>query len=87
MYVLVSKINFIISHGKKKLAAICLCDGVIMDMVLITLLSFSHFFSWFRYSQRAFEPPEVKHDRLMVISIGGFVVNLIGIFAFHHGGQ
>ena len=37
--------------------------------------------------QRAFEPPEVKHDRLMVISVGGFIVNLVGIFVFHHGGS
>ena len=29
----------------------------------------------------------MKHDRLMVISIGGFIVNLIGIFVFHHGGS
>ena len=36
--------------------------------------------------QRAFEPPEVKHDRLLVISIAGFLVNLVGIFVFHHGG-
>ena len=39
------------------------------------------------HSQRAFEPPEVQHDRLMVVSVAGFVVNLIGIFAFHHGGS
>ena len=37
--------------------------------------------------QRSFEPPEVKHDRLMIISVGGFLVNLIGIFVFHHGGS
>ena len=37
--------------------------------------------------QRAFEPPEVKHDRLFVISVAGFIVNLIGIFAFQHGGH
>lgn len=39
-----------------------------------------------RFFQRAFQPPEVKHDRLMVVSILGFLVNLIGIFAFQHGG-
>ena len=27
----------------------------------------------------------VKHDRLMIISVAGFAVNLIGIFVFHHG--
>lgn len=37
--------------------------------------------------QRSFEPPQVKHERLMIVSIAGFVVNLIGIFVFHHGGS
>ena len=36
--------------------------------------------------QRAFEPPEVKHDRLLIISVAGFIVNLVGIFVFQHGG-
>jgi len=33
------------------------------------------------------EPPEVKHERLFVVSVAGFIVNLIGIFAFQHGGH
>ena len=33
-----------------------------------------------------FEPPEVSHERLFVISVMGFFVNLIGIFVFNHGG-
>ena len=28
------------------------------------------------------EPPEVKHERLLVVSILGFLVNLVGIFVF-----
>lgn len=36
--------------------------------------------------QRALHPPEVKHERLFVVSVLGFFVNLIGIFVFHHGG-
>lgn len=35
--------------------------------------------------ERLVEPPEVKHERLFVISVLGFLVNLVGIFAFHHG--
>ena len=35
--------------------------------------------------QRALHPPEVKHERLFVVSVLGFFVNLIGIFVFHHG--
>lgn len=37
--------------------------------------------------ERTFEPPEVHHERLFVISVLGFIVNLIGIFVFQHGGQ
>lgn len=36
--------------------------------------------------QRAIETPEIKHERLLIVSIMGFIVNLIGIFAFQHGG-
>ena len=34
-----------------------------------------------------FEPPEVKHERLFVVSLLGLIVNLVGIFAFQHGGH
>jgi len=34
--------------------------------------------------ERAFEPPEVKHERLFVVSVLGFLVNLLGIYAFQH---
>lgn len=37
--------------------------------------------------ERTFEPPEVHHERLFAISVLGFLVNLIGIFVFQHGGQ
>ena len=36
--------------------------------------------------QRALHPPEVKHERLFIVSVLGFFVNLIGIFVFQHGG-
>jgi len=34
-----------------------------------------------------FEPPEVHHERLFVVAVMGFLVNIIGIFAFQHGGS
>lgn len=37
------------------------------------------------FFQRLAEPPEVKHDRLFIVSVAGFLVNLVGIFAFQHG--
>lgn len=35
--------------------------------------------------QRLIEPPEMNTHRLLFISFGGLIVNLIGIFAFNHG--
>lgn len=48
-------------------------------------LLFIAFFIMSEAVERAIEPPEVKHERLLVVSILGFLVNLIGIYAFHHG--
>lgn len=50
-------------------------------------LVFVAFFIFKEAIERALEPPEVKHDRLMVISVLGFLVNLVGIFVFQHGGS
>ncbi|GAB1288044.1 Zinc transporter 7 [Apodemus speciosus] len=36
---------------------------------------------------RALAPPDVHHERLLLVSILGFVVNLVGIFVFNHGGH
>nr|CAG4650305.1 EOG090X09D3 [Sida crystallina] len=48
-------------------------------------LLFISFFILSEAVERFIEPPEVKHERLFVVSVLGFIVNLIGIFAFHHG--
>lgn len=32
-----------------------------------------------------FENFQVKHERLFVVSVLGFIVNLVGIYAFQHG--
>ena len=28
----------------------------------------------------------MEHERLFLVSVLGFIVNIIGIFVFHHGG-
>jgi zinc transporter 5/7 len=48
-------------------------------------LMFVAFFIFSEAVERAFHPPHVEHERLFVISILGFIVNLIGIFVFGHG--
>ncbi|KAG1680690.1 Zinc transporter 7 [Nymphon striatum] len=50
-------------------------------------LLFIAFFIFSQSVERIIEPPEVKHERLFVVSVLGFVVNLIGIFVFQHGGH
>merc|ERR1719499_1728417 len=49
-------------------------------------LLFISFFIFSEAVERLVEPPEVKHERLLVVSVLGFVVNLVGIFVFQHGG-
>lgn len=48
-------------------------------------LLFIGFFIFSEAVERLAEPPEIKHERLFVISVAGFLVNMIGIFAFQHG--
>ncbi|KAL0270178.1 UNVERIFIED_CONTAM: hypothetical protein PYX00_007669 [Menopon gallinae] len=48
-------------------------------------LLFIAFFVMSEAVERAIEPPEVKHERLFVVSVLGFIVNLVGIYAFQHG--
>ncbi|XP_041063671.1 zinc transporter 7 isoform X2 [Carcharodon carcharias] len=50
-------------------------------------LIFTAFFIFSEGIERALEPPEVHHDRLLSISVLGFLVNLVGIFVFKHGGH
>jgi len=49
-------------------------------------LLFISFFIFSEAVERLVEPPEVKHERLLVVSVLGFLVNLVGIFVFQHGG-
>lgn len=49
-------------------------------------LLFIAFFILSEAVERLLEPPEVKHERLFVVSVLGFLVNLVGIYVFQHGG-
>ncbi|KAK4819635.1 hypothetical protein QYF61_008906 [Mycteria americana] len=50
-------------------------------------LIFTAFFIFSEGVERALEPPDVHHERLLPVSVLGFIVNLIGIFVFQHGGH
>lgn len=43
--------------------------------------------AWSVFSEavhRVFHPPEISTDQLLLVSVGGLAVNLVGIFAFSH---
>merc|ERR1712021_246339 len=50
-------------------------------------LIFISFFIFSEAVERLVEPPEVKHERLLPVSIAGFLVNIVGIVVFQHGGH
>uniref|UniRef100_A0A3B5BG32 Zinc transporter n=1 Tax=Stegastes partitus TaxID=144197 RepID=A0A3B5BG32_9TELE len=50
-------------------------------------LIFTAFFIFSEGVERALEPPDVHHERLLPVSVAGLLVNLIGIFVFQHGGH
>lgn len=58
---------------------------VIAGFVNGLFLLFIAFFIMSEAVERAIEPPEVKHERLFVVSVLGFLVNMVGIYAFQHG--
>ena len=37
--------------------------------------------------ERVMDPPEINTENLLAVSVAGFLVNLVGIFAFEHGGH
>ena len=42
------------------------------------------FFVFYEAIGRLFEPPEISTNRLLLVSVAGFAVNMIGIFSFSH---
>ena len=60
---------------------------ILGGFVNAVLLVFVAFFVLTESLERLVEPPEVSTDRLFLVSVLGFVVNLVGIFVFQHGGS
>ncbi|KAI9142909.1 cation efflux family-domain-containing protein [Paraphysoderma sedebokerense] len=48
-------------------------------------LIFISFFIIVEAIERLIHPPEMNTDRLLLVAVMGFIVNMIGIFSFHHG--
>ncbi|XP_063962354.1 zinc transporter 7-like [Lytechinus pictus] len=58
---------------------------ILAGFVNALFLLFIAFFIFSEAVERAVEPPEVRHERLFIVSVLGLIVNLVGIFAFGHG--
>ncbi|KAK2179645.1 hypothetical protein NP493_478g02007 [Ridgeia piscesae] len=59
---------------------------VLGGFVNALLLLFISFFIFKESIERLFHPPHIHHDRLLFVSVVGFLVNLVGMFLFAHGG-
>lgn len=70
--------RFSFGYGRAEILA-----GFVNGLFLV----FIAFYIFTEAVERLFEPPEVKHERLFVISVLGLLVNLVGIFVFQHGGS
>ncbi|EFA78612.1 putative zinc transporter [Heterostelium album PN500] len=59
-------------------------NGIFLIFIAITILMES--------IERLMEPPEINTDKLLLVSVLGFLVNMVGVFSFHgdhghsHGG-
>ncbi|XP_058792001.1 zinc transporter 7-A isoform X2 [Phymastichus coffea] len=58
---------------------------VLAGLINGLFLVFIAFFIMSEAVERAIEPPEVKHERLFLVSVLGLLVNIVGIFALNHG--
>jgi zinc transporter 5/7 len=57
-----------------------LLSGFVNGLFLVVVA----FFVFYEAIGRLFEPPEINTNRLLIVSVAGFAVNMIGIFSFSH---
>eukprot|EP01113_Clastostelium_recurvatum_P004762 TRINITY_DN120_c0_g2_i1.p1 TRINITY_DN120_c0_g2~~TRINITY_DN120_c0_g2_i1.p1 ORF type:complete len:565 (-),score=135.75 TRINITY_DN120_c0_g2_i1:1122-2816(-) len=73
--------NQVFSYGYGRVSVL---SGFVNGIFLV----FIAFFVFMESIERFMEPPEVKTDRLLLVSCLGFLVNIVGVVAFHdHGGH
>lgn len=58
---------------------------VIGSLINCLILLFIAFFVLVEAIERAIEPAEIKNERLLVVSVMGLLVNVVGILVFEHG--
>lgn len=57
-----------------------LLSGFVNGLFLVVVA----FFVFYEAIGRLVEPPEINTNRLLIVSVAGFAVNMIGIFSFSH---
>jgi len=72
--------NQIYSYGYGRVQVL---SGFVNGIFLV----FIAFFVMMESLERFMEPPEIKTDRLLLVSTLGFVVNIIGVISFHDHGH
>ena len=67
----------VFSYGYSRVEVL---SGFVNGLFLVVVA----FFVFYEAIGRLFEPPEINTNRLLVVSVAGFAVNMIGIFSFSH---
>src|SRR4051794_36902395 len=70
--------NKFYSFGYSRLEVLAgFSNGVFLVLISISIMV--------EAAQRLLEPPDMKTDKLLLVSFVGLLVNLVGILAFNHG--
>lgn len=67
----------VFSYGYSRVEVL---SGFVNGLFLVVVA----FFVFYEAIGRLFEPPEINTNRLLIVSVAGFAVNMIGIFSFSH---
>jgi cation diffusion facilitator family transporter len=68
--------NHVFSYGYQRVEVVAgFVNGIMLVLISIFIL--------FEASERIWHPPEMNTDRLLLVSVLGLLVNLVGVFAFH----
>lgn len=67
----------VFSYGYSRVEVL---SGFVNGLFLVVVA----FFVFYEAIGRLMEPPEINTNRLLIVSIAGFAVNMIGIFSFSH---
>ena len=67
----------VFSYGYERVEVL---SGFVNGLFLVVVA----FFVFYEAVGRLLDPPEINTNRLLIVSVAGFAVNMIGIFSFSH---